>query len=60
MSKFTKGQAVQQIMPAPIQGTVESYGFDSTTGVVTILVTWADADGDMQSRYFTEEQLEAV
>lgn len=62
MAQFKKGDTVRQIMPAPIVGTVQRYDVDQETGDVQILVVWPDADGDghEESRYFREDQLEAV
>ena len=62
MAKFKKGDAVRQVMPAPIVGVVERYDVDQETGDVQILVTSPDVDGDgnAESRYFKEDQLEAV
>ncbi len=60
MAKFKKGDTVRQKMSAPIVGTVGGYSVDGETGDVQILVQWTDADGNMESTYFTEDQVEAA
>lgn len=59
---FPKGTRVRQILPAPIEGTVERYDVDQETGKVQVLVSWPDSNGDgvPESRYFHEDQIEAV
>ena len=57
---FAKGTQVQQVMPAPIAGTVAGYSIDQQTGASLILVEWPDADGSTHSRYFTESELQAA
>jgi hypothetical protein len=59
MAKFKKDEEVVQIMPAPISGRVAGFHADQTTGDLQLLVVWKDENGDEQSRYFTEEQLES-
>lgn len=59
MAKFKKGDAVKQVMPAPITGTVADFSVDRETGDVQILVEWSDQTGT-QSTYFTEDQIEKV
>ena len=58
MSKFITGQNVRQIMPAPVEGTVVGFGFDATTGVISYLLEWTDADGQPQAGYFAEDWIE--
>ena len=58
MAKFSKGLEVQQVV-ATIKGTVTGYAVDQETGDLQVLVTWTDEEGE-HSRYFTEDQLEAV
>ena len=58
MNMFTQGQAVTQILPAPIQGNVAGFGFDPNTGNVTVLVVYKDAEGNEQQRYFNQSELE--
>ena len=57
--KFTKGDAVRQVLPAPIAGTVVGYALDQTTGDVTVEVQWLDADGAPHSRFFRDDEIEA-
>ena len=61
-SPFKKGDIVRQIMPAPVVGTVESVTIDPDTGDRLFHVVGPDIDGDghVESRYFTEEQIELV
>lgn len=58
MVNFVQGEAVTQVLPAPIQGTVLGFGFDPNTGNVTILVGYKAADGTDQQRYFQQDELE--
>ena len=60
MTTFTKGQEVSQIISAPIVGTVEKFAFDENTGERTVLVSFKDADGNDQVRYFKETEIAAV
>ena len=60
MTTFTKGQEVSQIISAPIVGTVEKFAFDENTGERTVLVSYEDADGEVQTRYFKETEIAAV
>ena len=59
MSQFKKGDAVVQIVPAPIEGTVEGFALDQDTGEVKILVQHTDADGNVQSGYFSQSAFTA-
>lgn len=55
--KFKPGQEVVQVVPAPIEGTVaEAVVVDDH---VQYRVEWAAPDGSVQSKFFTEEQLQA-
>lgn len=54
---FTNGQAVTQVLPAPIKGTVAGFGFDPQTGNVTVLVNYTDAEGNTHSQYFQQADL---
>jgi len=58
--ELKNGQSVTQILPAPIQGTVEGFAFDSSTGEITVLVSYVDSDGETQQRYFKQSELAAV
>jgi hypothetical protein len=57
---FKKGDAVQQIVPDPIRGTVADFTVDRETGAVQVLVEWTDAEGNVSSRYFNADQLQAA
>lgn len=54
---FTKGQAVTQVLPAPITGTVAGFSLDQENGEVLVLVSYTDAEGNVQSRYFKQSEL---
>lgn len=61
MTNFVQGEAVTQILPAPIAGTVLGFGFDPNTGEVNVLVGYtSDNDGLDQQRYFKQSELEAT
>lgn len=60
MVEFVKGEAVEQVLPAPIKGTVLGFGFDPDTGNVTVLVGYTAADGTEQQRYFQQSELVAI
>lgn len=56
---IAKGTAVRQVITI-IEGTVEKYEVDQTTGELQYLVVWADADGNEQSKYFKELEITPV
>jgi len=60
MVAFTKGQAVVQVQAAPIEGVVESFAFDPDTANITVLVSYKDAEGNEQQRYFNQAELTAA
>ena len=60
MINFVQGEAVTQILPTAIEGTVLGFGFDSNTGNVNVLVGYTDSDGSEQQRYFQQSELEAT
>ena len=55
--KFKLGAAVKQIVPV-ITGTVAA--MEIVDGEIHYRVDWADADGEVKSKFFAEEQIEAV
>ncbi len=57
MTSFTKGQAVTQIIPAPITGTVAGFSLDQENGEVIVLVEYTDTDGNDHSRYFRQDEI---
>ena len=57
---FSNGQAVTQILPAAIKGTVSGFGFDPSTGNVTVLVSYTDTEGNAHQQYFQQSDLEAT
>lgn len=60
MPKFIKGQAVKQVLPAPVEGVVEGFSIDQEGGNLLVKVTWRDADDHDNARFFREEEIEAV
>jgi hypothetical protein len=58
--KFNKGDSVIQIQPAPIIGKVTGFSLDQETGAVHVKLEYEDADGNMQTRDFLEEDLASV
>jgi hypothetical protein len=59
MSQFKKGDAVTQVVPAPIEGTVEGFALDQDTGEVKILVEYSDSEGNTHSGYFSQSDFTA-
>jgi hypothetical protein len=57
---FKKGDAVKQVLPAPVVGTVEGFGLCQETGEVTMRVVSVDADGAAHERYFKQDELVAA
>lgn len=57
-SQFKKGDVVKLAAVIP-QGPVEAFRMDEE-GVVYCLISWVDADGNEQTRWFEEGQLTAV
>jgi len=60
MTAFTQGQKVTQVLPAPITGTVEKFSFDENTAEITVLVSYQDAEGNDQQRYFKQSEIQAA
>jgi uncharacterized protein YodC (DUF2158 family) len=58
MAKFKKGEEVKLIAVIP-QGPVLALRMDED-GVVQYLISWTDANGIEQQRWFDEDQLVAV
>ncbi len=59
-TKFKNGDAVKQVIPAPIEGKVASFRFDENAGEISYIVEWTDAEGVVHQRSFTDDQIEAV
>lgn len=57
-SQFKKGDTVTLKNPPPV-GVVESFRMDDE-GVVSCLISWTDAQGQSQSRWFSEDELKRV
>jgi len=55
---FKKGDTVKLVVAVP-QGPVEALRMDED-GNFSYLVSWTDADGVVQSRWFDEAQLTAA
>ena len=58
-TKFQKGQEVKLKGVVP-QCPVVKLRMDEDTGVVSYLIEWADADGQLQQRWFAEDELTEV
>lgn len=52
--KFKNGTSVEQVMPAPVQGTVTRFIFDEKSGDVIYVVT----DKNDHEWTFTEDQIQ--
>lgn len=57
-TKFVKGQQVKLIAIVP-QGPVLKLRMDDD-GVIWYLISWTDAQGKVQERWFREDELEEV
>ena len=56
MAKFKNGDAVTQVLPAPVQGNVTNFRFDENSGDISYIVT--DATG--HEWCFREDDIEAT
>lgn len=54
-----KGDNVKQIVPV-ITGTIDSKRFDEDTDSFEYLVTYKDAQGNDVSRWFNDQEIQAV
>ena len=57
-TQFSKNQIVRVKTAVP-QGAVEALRMDED-GVVYCRITWTDTNGNVQTRWFNESELEAV
>ena len=57
---FKKGDKVEQVLPAPITGTVAGFDVDQETGDVLVRIEWTAEDGGSHARHFHPEQLKAA
>ncbi len=57
-TQFSKNQTVRVKTVVP-QGAVEALRMDED-GVVYCRLTWTDVNGNVQTRWFVESELEAV
>jgi hypothetical protein len=55
MAKFVKGEQVKLIAVVP-EGPVEKFMM-TEDGVIMCLISWKDANGQNQSRWFSEDEL---
>ena len=55
MAKFVKGEQVKLVAVVP-EGPVEKFMM-TEDGVIMCLISWKDADGQSQSRWFSEDEL---
>lgn len=53
--KFKKGDAVRQVVPAPVEGVITGQAI--VDDEVQYSVQWTGPDGDSHERFFTEDQL---
>lgn len=57
-AKFKVGDSVQQILPAPVTGTVKRFVLDETNGDIIYVIGWEDS-GVAHEANFKESQIEA-
>jgi uncharacterized protein YodC (DUF2158 family) len=57
-TQFNKNQVVRVKSVVP-QGAVQAFRMDED-GIVYCLLTWTDVNGVTQTRWFAEDELEAV
>ena len=57
-TKFAKGDEVKVVAVTP-QGPIQAFRMDDD-GVVSCLIEWTDANGDVQQRWFAEDDLTEV
>lgn len=55
---IAKGTSVRQVMPAPVQGVIDSFSVDQQSGELQYYVVWTDEAGNEQGRFFNEGQIE--
>ncbi len=55
MAKFVKGEQVKLVVVVP-EGPVEKFMM-TEDGVIMCLISWKDAEGQNQSRWFPEDEL---
>ena len=55
MAKFVKGEQVKLVVVVP-EGAVEKFMM-TEDGVIMCLISWKDANGQNQSRWFPEDEL---
>lgn len=58
MAAFKKGDAVRQVVPAPIDGVVAGFEVDQETGAVQYRVEFQDGE-ETRERFFAAEQIKA-
>lgn len=56
---FKEGQKVRQIAPV-IEGDISDIQYNKGTAELEYLVTYTDGAGEVQTRWFTESELQAV
>ena len=54
-----KGTQVRQVIK-PIEGVVAGFQVDGETGEVQYLVEWKTEEGDVQGKYFKDDEVEVV
>jgi hypothetical protein len=56
---IAKGTQVRQVV-TPVYGVVNRYEVDQETGQLQYLVVWADENGNEQSKFFREGEIEVA
>jgi acylphosphatase len=54
---LTKGQTVKQVISTAIEGEVVGFSLNQQNGEVLVLVSFKDADGNDQTRYFKQSEI---
>jgi hypothetical protein len=59
-TKFRRGQIVRQIMPAPLEGVVSGFEFDTVDGHIHVLFGVKAEDGSIHTQSMREDLLEVI
>lgn len=57
MTKFNKGDKVEQIMPLPIKGSIDAFSIDQNTGDPQLHVTWQDEKQISHGHWFKDHEV---
>jgi uncharacterized protein YcfL len=58
-TRFAKNESVRVVAVIPT-GPVEAFRMDENTGEIHYRISWVDAQGVNQTRWFAESELEAA